>query len=49
MTNGDVIRNMDDEKLAEFLYVFLEKIKKYYNNEDTVMKCLLNWLGEDYE
>ena len=48
MTNGDIIRFMDDKRLAEFLYVFLERIKRPYN-KDNVMDCLLEWLGEEYD
>ena len=48
MTNGDIIRFMDNKRLAEFLYVLLERIKRPYN-KDNVMDCLLEWLGEEYD
>ena len=46
ITNGDIIRNMNNKNLAEFLYVLLERIQKPTNNN--VVKCIENWLDEDY-
>ena len=46
ITNGDIIRNMNNKSLAEFLYVLLERIQKPTN--DNVVKYIENWLDEDY-
>jgi len=47
VTNGDVIRAMDNKNLAEFLYVLLEKIKKPYN--DYVIQNIKEWLDSEME
>lgn len=46
ITNGDIIRNMNNKNLAEFLYVLLERIQKPTN--DSVIKHIEDWLDEDY-
>ena len=48
ITNADIIRTMSNERLAEFLYVLLENIKRPYD-KDKVMDYLLEWLGEYYD
>ena len=48
LTNGDIIRLMSDERLAEFLYTFLSKIKPPYNDKDMIIHCLIGWLQENY-
>ena len=46
ITNGDIIRTMNNKNLAEFLYVLLERIQKPTN--DSVIKHIEDWLDEDY-
>ena len=47
ITNADIIRMMSNERLAEFLYVLLEQIKRPYN-KDKIMDYLVEWLNEEY-
>jgi hypothetical protein len=46
ITNGDIIRTMNNENLAKFLYVLLERIQK--PTSDSVVKSIETWLDEDY-
>ena len=60
VTNGDIVRNMDNQNLAEVFYAIIKKaIHKDYLKEkvdnstkewynDNVVKNVKNWLDEPY-
>ena len=49
ITNGDIIRNMNNKSLAEFLYVLLEKVDVNDVKNNNVIKHIQEWLDEELE
>lgn len=49
MTNGDLIRQMTDEDLAEYIRVFFPEVCPPGNcpGEDCCYKCWLDWLKQE--
>ena len=46
VTNGDIIRTMNNQNLAQFLYVLIEKIQKPY--DASAVRHIEEWLNDDY-
>lgn len=55
MTNGDIVRQMSDEELAELMVItvynaaiaILDKVKKSIRDQEEMSESVIEWLREE--